>query len=79
MPRRAHLLALVAASCVSCDRVLDQTREKPAPPPPSEKVPSAPGPDNTIKEMAPSGDPQPPSPIKADKPKPPPVEKPGSK
>lgn len=36
-----------------CSRMLEPERSQPKPPPPSDKVPNAPGPDNTIKDAPP--------------------------
>lgn len=56
------ILAGVAAGSMmlslgACDRV--RPKAKPAPPPPSEKVPDAPGPDNTVRELPPASNPEP--------------------
>ena len=45
----------VLVAGVACNRSTPD-KSKPAPPPPSEKVPDAPGPDNTIKSMPPPSD-----------------------
>lgn len=57
-PRWAFLLAPIAALCVaSCIKVGEgKEQKKPDPPPPSEKVPQAPGPDNNIKRMPAPGE-----------------------
>jgi hypothetical protein len=43
-------LAVLVAGVVSCGKTNEQPKQ-PAPPPPSEKVPGAPAPDNTVKSL----------------------------
>jgi hypothetical protein len=49
------------------DAITGRNEQQPTPPPPSDKMPDAPGPDNNIRELGPTNQPpQPASPIKSE-------------
>ena len=63
----AGLMLVTCTRIKSIDTILGGQDQPPAPPPPSEAMPDAPGPDNTVQSLPPDPNraPQPPSPIRS--------------